>query len=49
MINEKYWGGAYMGQVSFVPDLHFPSFQCSSVFEPAEDTILGCFWNVFLP
>ena len=49
MINEKYWGGTYMGQVSFVPDLHFPSFQCSSVFEPAEDTILGCFWNVFLP
>ena len=45
--NEKYWGATYMGQVLFVADLYFPSFQCSSVFEPAEDIILGCFWDVF--
>ena len=45
--NEKYWGATYMGQVLFVPDLYFPSFQCSSVFEPVEDIILGCFWDVF--
>ena len=36
-----------MGQVSFVPNLYFPSFQCSSVFKPADDIILGCFWDVF--
>ena len=40
-------GGTYMGQVSCGSDLYFPSFQCSSVFKPAEDVILGCFWNVF--
>ena len=38
-----------MGQVSFVADLYFPSFQCSSVFEPDEDIILGCFWDVSSP
>ena len=47
MVNEKYWGGTYMGQVLFMPDLYFPSFQCSSVFEPAEDIILVCFWMFF--
>ena len=47
MVNEKYWGGTYMGQVSFVPDLYFPSFQCSSVFQPEEDIILDLFWDVF--
>ena len=39
MANEKYWGGTYLGQVSFMPDMHFSSFQCSSVFQPAKNII----------
>ena len=35
-----------MGQVSFVPDLYFPSCQSSIIFEPVAYFILGCFWNV---
>ena len=49
MANEKYWDGTYMVQVSLMPDLCFPSFQYSRVFQPAENIILVCFWDVFPP
>ena len=48
LVNEKYLGGTYMGQISFMPDMYFPSFQCSGVFQAAGNIILGCFWNVLL-
>ena len=40
-------GGTYLGQVSSTPDLYFPTFQCSSVSDPAENIILGFFWVFF--
>ena len=49
MVNESCLGGTYLGQVSFMPDLSCPSlsFQCSSVFQPVENVILGRFWVFF--
>ena len=46
LVYGRYSGGFYLGQVSFMPHLQFPSFQISNIFLPAESTISGYSWVV---
>ena len=48
LVYERYSGGAYLGEGSFMVHLQFLSFQISNDFLAAESTISGWFLDGFL-